>query len=111
DPATQSVSPNMVVQGEEGVFREGNEVNVRMTAIRSHFTPEHVEIKVGDKVTWTITSYERALDATHGFAVPYYNIVTSIEPGETVTFEFEATRDGVFAFYCVEFCSALHLEM
>jgi nitrous-oxide reductase len=111
DPATQSVSPNMVVQGEEGVFREGNEVNVRMTAIRSHFSPEHVEIKVGDKVTWTITSYERALDATHGFAVPYYNIVTSIEPGETVTFEFEATRDGVFAFYCVEFCSALHLEM
>jgi nitrous-oxide reductase len=35
----------------------------------------------------------------------------SIEPGETVTFEFDATDDGVFSFYCTEFCSALHLEM
>lgn len=111
DPHTQSVSPNAVMRGDEGVFRDGDHVNVRMTAIRSHFTPEHVEIRAGDRVTWTITSHERAVDATHGFAVPYYNIVTSIEPGETVTFEFEASKDGVFSFYCVEFCSALHLEM
>ena len=111
DPATQSVSPNAVMRGDEGVFRDGDHVTVRMTAIRSHFTPEHVEIRAGDRVTWTITSHERAVDATHGFAVPYYNIVTSIEPGETITFEFEASKEGVFSFYCVEFCSALHLEM
>lgn len=111
DPHIQAVSPDAVMRGEEGVFRDGNEVTVRMTAVRSHFNPEHVEIREGDRVTWTITSHERAVDATHGFALPYYNIVTSIEAGESVTFEFEATRPGVFAFYCVEFCSALHLEM
>ena len=31
--------------------------------------------------------------------------------GETGTIEFDADRAGVFAFYCSEFCSALHLEM
>jgi nitrous-oxide reductase len=111
DPHIQAVSPDAVMRGDEGVFRDGDNVTVKMTAVRSHFYPEHVEIQAGDHVTWTVTSHERAVDATHGFAIPYYNIVSSIEPGETVTFEFVADRPGVFSFYCVEFCSALHLEM
>ena len=33
------------------VVREGNEVHVYMTMIRSHFSPDNIEgIKVGDKV-------------------------------------------------------------
>lgn len=111
NPLTQSVDPNAVTQGTEGVTRDGNDVTVRMTAVRSHFTPEHVEIQAGDHVTWTITNVERARDATHGFSIPYYGINLSIEPGETITFEFEATEPGVFSWYCTEFCSALHLEM
>ncbi|MCL4876828.1 MAG: Sec-dependent nitrous-oxide reductase [Anaerolineae bacterium] len=111
NPITQSVDPNAVAPGEEGVVRDGNNVTVKMTAIRSHFTPEHVEIKAGDHVVWTITNMERARDATHGFSIPYYNINLSIEPGETITFEFDATKSGVFSWYCTEFCSALHLEM
>ena len=111
DPLTQTVSENAVMPGSEGVTRDGNEVTVNMTAIRSHFNPERVEIQEGDHVTWTITSVERARDATHGFAIPYYGINLSIEPGESITFEFTADRSGVFAWYCTEFCSALHLEM
>lgn len=111
NPITQSVDPNAVAPGEEGVVRDGNNVTVKMTAIRSHFTPEHVEIKAGDHVVWTITNMERARDATHGFSIPYYNINLSVEPGETITFEFDATKSGVFSWYCTEFCSALHLEM
>jgi nitrous-oxide reductase len=111
DPATQSVSPDAVMPGTEGVTRDGSNVTVRMTAIRSHFNPEHVEIHAGDHVTWTITNTERARDATHGFAIPYYGINLSLEPGESITFEFVADREGVFSYYCTEFCSALHLEM
>ncbi|KAB2861043.1 MAG: Sec-dependent nitrous-oxide reductase, partial [Anaerolineae bacterium] len=111
NPLTQSVDPNAVKQGEEGIERDGNNVTVRMTAVRSHFTPEHVEIQQGDHVVWTITNVERARDATHGFSIPFYNINLSIEPGETITFEFDAIRPGVFTWYCTEFCSALHLEM
>jgi len=86
-------------------------VTVNMTAIRSHFVPEHVEIRKGDHVTWNITNVERAQDATHGFALPAYNINLSLEPGETGTFEFVADQAGTYSYYCSEFCSALHLEM
>lgn len=111
DPHAQAVDPNAPKQGEERIERNGNTVEIWMTAVRSHFTPEHVEIKEGDHVIWHITNIERAHDATHGFAIPAYNINVSLEPGETATVEFDATQDGVFSYYCTEFCSALHLEM
>ena len=111
NPHTQSPAENAVEQGEERIERNGNTVEIWMTAVRSHFTPEHVEIKQGDHVIWHITNVERAYDATHGFAIPGYNINVSLEPGETATVEFDATQDGVFSYYCTEFCSALHLEM
>ena len=111
NPHTQSPDPNVTLAGEEHIERDGNDVEIWMTAVRSRFTPEHVEINQGDHVVWHITNIERAYDATHGFALPGYNINLSIEPGETITFEFDATQDGVFSYYCSEFCSALHLEM
>jgi nitrous-oxide reductase len=111
DPIAQAPSEFATKAGEERIERNGNEVHVYMTAVRSHLTPEHVEIKKGDRVIWHITNIERAHDATHGFQLGGYNISLSIEPGETTTFEFDAVNDGTFAYYCTEFCSALHLEM
>lgn len=93
------------------IATEGDTTKITMIALRSHFEPEHVRVKQGQKLVWTITSPERTRDATHGFCVPSYNIAASIEPGETVTVEFVADKAGVFPFYCLEFCSALHLEM
>ena len=111
DPHQQVVDPDAPAVGNERIERNGDTVEIWMTAVRSHFTPERVEINQGDHVIWHITNVERARDATHGFAMPGYNINLSIEPGETVTFEFDAIDDGVFSYYCTEFCSALHLEM
>ncbi|MFN8035765.1 MAG: Sec-dependent nitrous-oxide reductase [Acidimicrobiia bacterium] len=111
DPATMQVDPNAAQPGKERVVRNGNNVEVWMTLVRSHFTPDHVEVNKGDHVTWHLTSVERTTDATHGFAVPGYNINLSLEPGEAQTVEFTADQAGTFAFYCSEFCSALHLEM
>lgn len=111
DPHTQMVNPFAPRPGTERVEREGSTVNVYMTSVRSHFNPEHVRVKQGDRVVWHITNVERAQDATHGFAVPHYNINLSLEPGETATFEFVADKPGTYPFYCSEFCSALHLEM
>ena len=82
-----------------------------MTAVRSHLNPEHVTVKKGNHVIWHITNVETAPDATHGFDLGGQNLSLSIEPGETATFEFDATQDGTYAYYCTEFCSALHLEM
>ena len=111
DPLEQQVSENAVLPGEESIERDGDTLYINQTAVRSHFNPETIEIQAGDHVVWTITNIERAVDATHGFALPYYGINLSIEPGETVTFEFNADKGGVFSWYCTEFCSALHLEM
>lgn len=111
DPSIMAVDPDAPQIGTEGVIRDGNNVTVNMTLVRSHFTPERVEIKQGDHVTWNLTNVEMSEDATHGFAIAGYNINLSLEPGETATVEFEATEAGVFTYYCTEFCSALHLEM
>ena len=111
NPGTQAKDPNGIMPGGEKVTRNGNMVEVWMSAVRSHYNPERVRAKKGDKIIWHITNVERARDATHGFGMPYYNINLSIEPGETQTVEFVADRSGVYPFYCTEFCSALHLEM
>jgi len=108
---TQSIDPRAPKKGTEGVVREGSQVTVNMTAIRSHFTPEHVEINEGDHVTWRITTLETTKDATHGFCIGGYNINLSLEPGEFMEFTFTADKPGTYPFYCTEFCSALHLEM
>jgi nitrous-oxide reductase len=111
DPLKQAVDPNAPQAGQERIERRGNTVEIWMTAVRSHYKPERVEVKKGDHVIWHITNVDRARDATHGFALPGYNISLSIEPGETTTIEFDADQAGVFTYYCTEFCSALHLEM
>lgn len=111
DSIHQAPAKDAAVVGQEKIVRQGKDVHVYMTAIRSHFTPEHVEVKKGDHIYWHITNVERSQDTTHGFSVPAYNINLSLEPGEAVTFDFVADREGVYTFYCSEFCSALHLEM
>ncbi len=102
---------NRVKPGRESVVREGNKVTINATIIRSHYSPEVIEVNLGDEITWNVTNLERAQDETHGFTVNLYNINGSLEPGETNTFKFTADEAGVFPFYCTEFCSALHLEM
>jgi nitrous-oxide reductase len=111
DAIAQSVSPTAVAPGTESVVRDGNQVTVNMTSVRSHFTPDIIRLEVGDEVTWHVTNIERAQDATHGLAVPGANLNISLEPGEATTITFTADTPGTFPFYCTEFCSALHLEM
>ncbi len=111
DPANQRVDLNAPQPGKERIERKGSTVEIWMTAVRSHFVPERVEVKQGDTVIWHITNVETTKDATHGFALPVYNINVSLEPSETQTIEFVADVPGTFSWYCSEFCSALHLEM
>lgn len=108
---TQALDPNAPKPGQEGVKRDGDKVLVTMTAIRSHFSPEHVEVTEGDTVTWRITNLETTIDATHGFCIGGYDLNLSLEPSRYVECTFKADRPGTYPFYCTEFCSALHLEM
>ena len=111
DPSTMQPSPYATAAGEERIERRGREVDVYMTAMRSHYTPDVIEARQGDLLRLHITNIEQTPDATHGFAIPGYDVEASIDPGEVVSIELELTRAGSFAMYCTEFCSALHLEM
>ncbi len=86
-------------------------VEVFGTTIRSHITPEIIQVQEGDKVIIHLTNLERAQDEVHGFAMYGQNVQLSIEPGKTASATFVADKAGIYPYYCTEFCSALHLEM
>jgi nitrous-oxide reductase len=96
---------------DAGQTRSGNEVTVKLVAVRSSFEPNKIEVNQGDKVVVHITNIEQTTDELHGFGLNEYNINIVIDPGETKTVEFVADKPGVFPFYCTNFCSALHQEM
>ncbi len=100
-------------EGETKVVRDGTDVHVYMSSIRSHFAPDNIEgVKVGDTVYWHVTNLEQDWDVPHGFAVQGMqdaNIL--IKPGQTLTVTWKPTKPGVYPFYCTDFCSALHQEM
>ncbi|WP_457747502.1 Sec-dependent nitrous-oxide reductase [Sulfurimonas sp.] len=97
--------------GQEKIVRKGNKVYVYATLVRSHINPERITVNKGDEVTIYMTNLERAQDETHGFTVDNFDVHASLEPGETAEIRFKADIEGVFPYYCTEFCSALHLEM
>ena len=95
------------------VVREGKDVHVYMTTIRSHFAPDNIEgIKVGDNVYFHVTNLEQDWDVPHGFAIQgANNAELLIMGGQTETMLWHPKKVGVFPFYCTDFCSALHQEM
>ena len=100
-------------EAEAKVVRDGNEVHVYMTMIRSHFAPDNIEgIQVGDKVYFHFTNLEQDYDVPHGVSMIGANTSELlIMPGQTESFVWEPKQEGVWPFYCTDFCSALHQEM
>ncbi|MBT8375985.1 MAG: Sec-dependent nitrous-oxide reductase, partial [Bacteroidia bacterium] len=100
-------------ESEAKVTRNGNEVHISMTMIRSHFSPDNIEgVKVGDKVYLHMTNLEQDFDVPHGFSIIGANTSEIlVMPGQTKTIVWEPKREGVWPFYCTDFCSALHQEM
>lgn len=109
-------SPYKTRAGREKIVRTCDDsgkctVEVYGTTIRSHITPEIIEVTEGDTVKLHFTNLERAEDEVHGFAMYGQNVQLSLEPGKTASATFVADKPGVYPYYCTEFCSALHLEM
>lgn len=100
-------------EAETKVVRNGKDVHVYITAIRSHFAPDNIEgVKVGDNVYFHVTNLEQDWDVPHGFAVKGANNgELLIMPGETSTLKWVPEKVGIYPIYCTDFCSALHQEM
>ncbi len=105
-------NPNAIWSAEESsVTRKGRKIDVKMIAVRSFFSPDVIRVNQGDEVTVHLTNIEQTRDELHGFAIDFYNINIVADPGETKSVTFKADKPGVYAFYCTNFCSALHQEM
>ncbi len=100
-------------EADTKVVRDGKTVHIYMTTIRSHFSPDNIEgVKVGDKVYFHVTNLEQDYDVPHGISIIGANTSELlIMPGQTETFLWEPKEEGVWPFYCTDFCSALHQEM
>jgi nitrous-oxide reductase len=100
-------------EGETRVVRDGNQVHVVMTSIRSHFTPDNIEgFRVGDEVYFHVTNLEQDWDVPHGLAmIGAETAELLIMPGQTRTMRWVPDAPGIYPFYCTDFCSALHQEM
>lgn len=98
---------------ETGLSRDGRVVHVRMTAVRSHFSPDNIEgVQVGDTVLFHVTNLEQDWDVPHGFAIMgAQNGELLVMPGETRTLKWIPRKPGIYPMYCTDFCSALHQEM
>ena len=100
-------------EAEARLERKGSDVHVYMSTIRTHFMPDNIEgVKVGDTVYFHVTNLEQDWDVPHGFAIiGNQNAELLVMPGQTRTITWKPDREGVFPFYCTDFCSALHQEM
>ena len=111
-PKEENKDPNAIWDVKDAkVTRNGKNVDVKMVLVRSSFDPFKIEVNKGDKVTIHATNIEQTTDELHGLGILEYNLNIVVDPGETKTLEFTADKKGVFAYYCTNFCSALHQEM
>ena len=113
-PLEDNANPYVTQSEDEArVERDGNTVHVYLTAIRTHFAPDNIEgVMVGDTVLFHMTNLEQEWDVPHGFAVMgTSNAELLVMPGETRTLRWVPQYEGVYPFYCTDFCSALHQEM
>lgn len=111
-PRAENKHPHAVWDAADaGVTRTGNTVEAKMVVIRSRFVPDRIEVNVGDEVVIHFTNVEQTSDMIHGWGLVEHDINVILDPGETKTVRFKAVKPGVFAFYCTNFCSALHQEM
>ena len=111
-PKAENHDPNAIWAASDArITRRGNVVEARVFSIRSYFAPNEIEVQQGDSVILHVTNAEQERDMLHGFGISAYNINVVMDPGETKTIAFRATKPGVYPFYCTNFCSAMHQEM
>lgn len=111
-PRAENTDPNAVWDAKDtSITRKGNVVEVKMLAIRSHFTPDRIDINEGDELVLHVTNVEQTADMIHGLGIVEQDVNIVIDPGETKTVRLKMKKAGVFPFYCTNFCSALHQEM
>jgi nitrous-oxide reductase len=122
---SQAIPVSMITENVKGVYAlpasnvppnvdydyTNEVVTVNMNVVRSWFTPDMFTVPEGWTVNIIMASQEQALDITHGLAIDGYDVSASLDPGDVKQVEFVADKTGVHWYYCIWFCSELHMEM
>ena len=94
-------------QNDGNTSIQGYVKEFKMTAKQFAFEPEIIEVNKGDMVRLIVTS----IDVPHGISIPEYGINERLNPGEPVTIEFIADKEGTFTAFCSVFCGSGHSNM
>jgi nitrous-oxide reductase len=70
--------------------------SISITVRRYAFTPPRIEVATGDLVSIEL----RTEDIAHSLTIDDYRLSKRVSPGQPVTLEFRAEREGTFPFYC-----------
>lgn len=80
---------------------------IKIVAQRFQFTPNAIDIQVGEPVLLLISS----LDYIHGFNVPDLGLRQDLLPGMVTPIRMTALQPGRLDFLCDNFCGDGHEEM
>jgi cytochrome c oxidase subunit 2 len=84
-----------------------DEVVIKVTAQRFHYTPEEITVKRGQLTVLEFTS----VDFVHGFKVPDLGLRADLPPGKPTRVRIQPQKTGSYDFLCDNFCGAGHEEM
>jgi cytochrome c oxidase subunit II len=105
DPAKVSETPPFDTPGLRQV---GNgEYEAYYVARIFSFTPAQIEVPVGARVTFYVTS----ADVEHGFSIPETGVNTMVTPGWVSEVSHTFTKPGTYLLVCNEYCGAGHQLM
>ena len=78
-----------------------------IVAMAFGYQPAKLEIPVGAKVKFTLTSQ----DVIHSFTIPSTNVNLMLTPGHISTAEYTFTKQGSYLVICNEYCGSGHHVM
>ncbi|MFZ6746802.1 cupredoxin domain-containing protein [Undibacterium sp. JH2W] len=80
---------------------------IPIKAQKFSFLPNSIEAKVGETIVLAFT----ALDFTHGFNLPDFNLRMDLVPGKVINVELKPDKPGIYEFLCDNFCGDGHEGM
>jgi cytochrome c oxidase subunit 2 len=80
---------------------------VDVTLSRYAFSPERIEVRVGEQVRLNVAS----ADGPHGFQVKALGLKAHIPAGETTTVDVAPNEPGTFEITCSTYCGIGHRRM
>lgn len=105
DPQKVSETPPFDKPGLKQITDK--EYDAYMIAYAFGFTPAKMEVPVGSKVNFHVTS----TDVVHGFQIPETNVNIMLVPGHVNSVSYTFDKPGEYLILCNEYCGAGHQLM